>query len=93
MHPVTCATCHARVAVRKSSWEQTSIQWNADAVERCLERRTAAALPGPNGAGFLGCQSLAETVRDAVLCGELVVLDDCPPPVGNQTQISAGSPD
>ena len=35
MVPVHCKSCEARVLVRKSSWEQTSVQWDATATARC----------------------------------------------------------
>lgn len=33
MQPVACRECVAVVQVRKSSWQQTSIQWDADALK------------------------------------------------------------
>ena len=41
MVPVACRRCGARVLARKSSWNQTSVQWDAEASARCLERRDA----------------------------------------------------
>ncbi|MGE2834723.1 hypothetical protein [Mycobacterium sp. SMC-4] len=73
MQPVDCRTCGARVLVRKSSWEQTSVQWNAAAVERCVHRRTA----GRDGERFLsGCAGLRESIETAVRQGSLRVLSD-----------------
>ena len=80
MTPVACATCGAGVEARKSSWEQTSVQWHADAVERCLERRASGPRPGPNGGGFPGCQALRESIREAAVRGELPVQDGDPLP-------------
>ena len=54
MQSVGCEACGARVEVRKSSWEQTSVQWHADALEACIERRAASPRPGPNGTAFSG---------------------------------------
>lgn len=78
MVPLACQVCGARVEARKSSWEQTSIQWSADARERCLERRATTPGPGPNGAAFAGCQALRQSVREAAVRGELPVQDGEP---------------
>lgn len=78
MEPVSCHTCAAQVEVRKSSWEQTSIQWHADAVEACLERRAASPRPGPNGAAFRGCGALSDSVREAAVTGSIHVVTDEP---------------
>ena len=76
MEPVECGTCHCRVEVRKSSWEQTSIQWHRDAMEACVERRASSPGSGPNGATFTGCAALREAVREAAVRGALPVQDD-----------------
>lgn len=73
MQPVDCDTCGARVLARKSSWEQTSLQWSAEAVEACVERRAASPRPGPNGAAFSGCMALRESVTAAVNRGDVTV--------------------
>ena len=78
MTPVACRTCGARVEVRKSSWDQTSIQWHADAAAACVERRASSAGPGPNGATFAGCAALRDTVREAAVSGALPVVDEDP---------------
>lgn len=80
MTQVACLTCGAHVEARKSSWEQTSVQWHADAVERCLERRASSPRPGPNGAAFAGCQAMRESIGQAALRGELTVQDGAPLP-------------
>ncbi|MEO5666210.1 MAG: ferredoxin [Nocardioides sp.] len=72
MERVTCTTCAARVEVRKSSWEQTSIQWHADAVGACLERRASQPGSGPN-ATFPGCTALDLSIREAAVRGSLSV--------------------
>jgi hypothetical protein len=76
MLPLSCGACGARVEVRKSSWDQTSIQWHAADVGRCVERRSTSAGPGANGAVFVGCTALREAVREAAVRGDLPVLDD-----------------
>lgn len=80
MTPVGCATCGASVEARKSSWEQTSVQWHEDSVQRCLERRASSPRPGTNGAAFPGCQALRESIRAAAVRGELPVQDGAPLP-------------
>ena len=51
MMPVTCRNCGARVLARKSTWNQTSVQWNADATARCTERAEARRRSRPTPAG------------------------------------------
>ncbi|MCV7103250.1 ferredoxin [Mycobacterium palustre] len=77
MRPVTCRTCGARVLARKSSWNQTSVQWNADATARCAERAEAGEMPLQAGRGvFQACSSLTESILDAVRQGELSIVDE-----------------
>ena len=80
MTSVACTTCGATVEARKSSWEQTTVQWHDDAVARCLERRASSPRPGPNGAAFPGCQALRDSIREAAVRGELAVQDGDPLP-------------
>lgn len=73
MQPVECRTCGARVLVRKSSWEQTSVQWDAAATARCVQRRAAARA----GDTFLrGCTNVRDAIESAVSRGDLRVLSD-----------------
>jgi hypothetical protein len=76
MTPLTCSTCGACVEARKSSWEQSTVQWHADSVERCLERRASTPRPGPNGAAFAGCQTLKQEIREAAVLGRLPIQID-----------------
>lgn len=78
MQPVTCGTCGALVEARKSSWDQTSIQWNDAALAACVERRASSPRPGPNGATFTGCAALRDAIREAAVRGDLDVVDDAP---------------
>ena len=78
MTSLACRTCGAQVEVRKSSWDQTSIQWHEDAAAACVERRASSARPGPNGGTFAGCSALRETVREAAVSGDLPVVDGDP---------------
>ena len=80
MAPVTCTRCSADVLVRKSSWQQTSVQWSAAALSRCEERRalrshtTQLALDGGDGL-FLACSALTATIIDAVRRGAVQVVE------------------
>ncbi|WP_235736461.1 hypothetical protein [Nocardioides alcanivorans] len=79
MRPVTCLTCAAEVLARKSSWDQTTVQWSAEAVERCVERKQQ--LPPnerPNRNAFLGCHALKDSVRAAAVRGALEIQDEDP---------------
>ena len=79
MAPVTCARCGAGVEVRKSSWNQTSVQWTGAALDRCEERCTAAQLADNRGLGlFLACSALGGSTVDAVRSGALQVIDEAP---------------
>jgi hypothetical protein len=71
MAPVTCRTCAARVLVRKSSWNQTSVQWNADASARCSERTVRGSRDV-----FLACSALRDSIIDAVRHGDLRIVDE-----------------
>ena len=72
MTTVACDACAARVLVRKSSPDQTSIQWNTDARAACHELATSP-LPGPT---LAGCTRLETTVHEAVLAGKLAIVQD-----------------
>ncbi|MEE6138473.1 ferredoxin [Mycobacterium sp. 050128] len=75
MAPVACRECGARVLVRKSSWNQTSVQWNAGASARCIQRREAERLAGHHRGPFLVCAALRDSIQVAVATGELAVVD------------------
>lgn len=77
MVPVVCRSCGARVLARKSTWNQTSVQWNADAAARCAERAEAQRLSAHAGRGvFLACSALSESIVDAVRRGDLSIVDE-----------------
>ena len=77
MVPVACRNCGARVLVRKSSWNQTSVQWNADATARCAERAEAQKISVPGSRGvFLACSALRDSILDAVQHGDLSIVDE-----------------
>jgi hypothetical protein len=71
--PVTCETCHAQVQARKGSWDQTIVQWSAESVDQCVERRASLPAGGANGAVFTGCAALKASLREAAVRGDLVV--------------------
>ncbi len=71
--PVECQTCRAVVGVRKASWQQTSIQWDEQASRICRERphvENSAAVTD-----FPSCAALRESISQAALSGDLVVID------------------
>ncbi|WP_306316902.1 MULTISPECIES: ferredoxin [unclassified Streptomyces] len=78
MVAVSCGACGARVEARKSSWEQTSIQWDAESLRTCAERR--AALGGPGPSSFTGCRALGTAIGEAAVSGRIRVRSDEPEP-------------
>jgi hypothetical protein len=77
MVPVVCGRCGAGVQVRKSSWNQTSVQWTDAALNRCEERSAAAQLASHGGSRlFLACSALGGSIIDAVRSGTLRVVDE-----------------
>ncbi|NLT29850.1 MAG: ferredoxin [Propionibacterium sp.] len=72
MEPVTCETCQQQVEVRKSTWDQTSIQWHRDAMEGCVERRASNLEDGR----FPGCSALRDSVRKAAVLGQVHIVSD-----------------
>ncbi|MGA9675811.1 MAG: ferredoxin [Mycobacterium sp.] len=76
MVPVACRNCGAEVLARKSTWNQTSVQWNADATARCAERAEARKLTEPGSRGvFVVCSALSESILDAVRHGYLAIVE------------------
>lgn len=76
MLPVACRRCGAEVLARKSTWDQTSIQWNAEAMGRCQERAEAAKLAGHGLGLFLACSALRTSLLAAAGDGTLPIVDD-----------------
>ena len=79
MQPVVCGTCGVAVLARKSSWDQTTVQWSSDALAKCAEH--SAPLPGserPNRNAFPGCSALRDSIREAAVRGSLAVQSDEP---------------
>ena len=76
MVSVTCRRCGAKVLARKSSWQQTTVQWDAAAMARCPQRREADLLSEHGGRSvFLACSDLRESILDATRDGGLPVLE------------------
>jgi hypothetical protein len=81
MAPVACRRCAATVLVRKSSWHQTSVQWDAAATARCEERHDAQRLlPDRERNLFLTCSALGDSIADAVVRGALATVDSSATP-------------
>lgn len=74
--PVACGRCGAQVRARKSSWQQTTVQWDAAALAACAERREDEVSAPPNGGPFLGCSQLRDSIEDAVRHGALPIFDE-----------------
>jgi signal-transduction protein with cAMP-binding, CBS, and nucleotidyltransferase domain len=64
LRELDCRHCAGRVLVKKNSWAHTSIEWTADAVQRC-----DAFSPDT------GCPQLHRSIEQAVTAGELRVPD------------------
>jgi hypothetical protein len=77
MVSVSCRRCAAHVLARKSSWNQTSVQWNADASAACLERHNSQNSVAYSGRDvFLACSALTGSIIEAVRHGDLSVVDE-----------------
>ncbi|WP_082686502.1 ferredoxin [Mycobacterium sp. IS-3022] len=74
--PVDCGNCGARVLVRKSSWAQTSVQWDAEAMASCQELRAAEALKYHGRGLVLVCAALRESIEDAARRGSVPIVDE-----------------
>lgn len=70
MQQVSCTECLAKVQVRKTAWEQTSIQWSDEALELCRERPSCPSGGLPRDQ-FVGCETLRAAVRDSTVRGSL----------------------
>lgn len=81
MQPVACGSCGAQVLVRKSSWDQTTVQWNGEALALCAERRrTTDESLRPNHHAFTGCSALRSAIQVAAVRGDLDIVSDEPLP-------------
>lgn len=70
MQQVSCTECLAKVQVRKTAWEQTSIQWSGEALELCRERPSCPSGSLPRDQ-FVGCETLRAALRDATARGSI----------------------
>jgi hypothetical protein len=76
MVSVGCERCGAGVLARKSSWNQTSVQWDAAASARCQERRDADKLePYCDRGLFLACSAMNRSIVNAVQTGIVTIVD------------------
>ena len=67
------------MTARKSSWDQSTVQWTAEALARCTERsRSPEASERPNRNAFAGCAALRASIREAAVRGTLDVQSDEP---------------
>lgn len=78
MQPVTCAACGASALARKSSWDQTTLQWHKEALCLCLERANTELSERPNRNAFEGCSAMRAAIRAAAVTGSLDVQSDEP---------------
>jgi hypothetical protein len=76
MVPVSCRRCGASVLARKSTWDQTSVQWSAQASAQCLERQDAEQLTGHGYGVFLACSALRDSISMAAGEGALPIVDE-----------------
>lgn len=83
MTSITCQPCGAEVLVRKSSWDQTSVQWNAQSLSQCRERAEMLAqakmetgLGGIRPGLLLVCAGLRASIESAAGTGALPVFDE-----------------
>lgn len=76
MTPVECQRCHATVQVRKSSWQQTSVQWDEAGARTCPERRPSLSAGGIREADFFTCAGLRESIAQAALSGTISLVDN-----------------
>jgi hypothetical protein len=83
MATVTCHCCGGDVMVRKSSWNQTSVQWNTETSARCLERHADNAIACSRRGVFLACMALSESIVDGVRRGDVPIVDEIAEPVKN----------
>ena len=75
LEAVTCWRCGAEVLARKSSWDQTSIQWSASALTVCRERAEDMTRTDRSDR-FSGCGALRDSIREAAVSGALPVVDE-----------------
>jgi hypothetical protein len=77
MTTVHCERCAASVLVRKSTWNQTSVQWNSRAMASCVERGDAERLAAYGGSGlFLACSAVNASIAGATHRGDVKVVDE-----------------
>jgi len=74
--PVSCRRCGAEVLARKSTWQQTSVQWDAEATAACPQLQEAEALKQHGRGLFLVCSELRDSIEEAARRGRVPILDE-----------------
>ncbi len=72
MLPVACRSCGTTVLARKSSWQQTTVQWSKDAMAACTSWEHGCSVRGE----LPVCHPLRDSIARAVVEGGLPVVDD-----------------
>jgi hypothetical protein len=79
LQPVDCRFCHVSVLVKKIGPEHTSVQWSADATQRCAyfaEVREAGGQPARSKT----CPRLSDSIEHAIAEGILEPASTAPSP-------------
>jgi hypothetical protein len=76
---VDCRFCHVAVLVKKLGPGHTSVQWNAEATQRCAHF-TEIRQAGGESARARACPRLADSIRHAVAEGCLEEVSSAPSP-------------
>ncbi|MFE7225002.1 ferredoxin [Nocardioides sp. NPDC057577] len=71
MHPVSCRACGAAVLARKSSWQQTSVQWSQPAMAACRSWDPGDPFQGRHPV----CEELRASIAQAATDGTIPVLE------------------
>ena len=76
---VDCRFCHVAVQVKKLGPAHTSVQWNADATQRCAHF-TEIRKAGGEPARERTCPRLADSIKHAIAEGCLEAYSSAPSP-------------
>jgi hypothetical protein len=76
---VDCRFCHVSVGVKKLGPAHTSVQWNAEATQRCAFF-TEVRESGGEPARTRSCPKLADSIKHAVAEGVLEEISSAPSP-------------
>ncbi|GAA4809921.1 hypothetical protein [Tomitella cavernea] len=75
-HPVSCDRCGTEVLVHKSSFHQTSVQWNGTAAQNCELLQSAASEAKRLDPEAHSCPALRASIERAVVERRLAVPED-----------------